>query len=119
MRVKVLKQFLVIILATVAIDWVLGAMCASGVLPLWMFFLANVPFGGIIVWMESSWTGTRYVMLGHTVGDGVSLLIFAGVVLAQGCFYSFLWNLWRKPRYFPEGTTQQSTQPDVRPADAG
>jgi len=81
----------------------------SPTLPLWVFLLANVPFGGVYVWMESSWVGTRYVMLGHNVGDGVSLLISAGVVLAQGGLYSFLWSRWQRTHHYAKETTQPST----------
>jgi hypothetical protein len=87
-----LIPYLVIINGTVIIDWILGVLCASGIIPLWTFLVANFPFGGLYVWMESSWVGTHYVMLGRNVGDFGSLFIFGFAVLGQAGLYCILWR---------------------------
>lgn len=88
---RTLIPYIIIISGTVVIDWILGALCASGIAPLWTFLIANFPFGGLYVWMESSWVGTHYIMLGHNVGDIGSLFIWGVAVLAQACLYCALW----------------------------
>jgi len=87
--------FFLIAAALLVIDSGLGAGCAAGKLPHLVFFLANIPFGGIYVWMESQWVGTHYVVFGRRVGDLTSLIVFLGVVFAQACVYFGLWNIWR------------------------
>ena len=97
-----LIPYLVIISGTVIIDWILGALCASGIIPSWVYLVANFPFGGLYVWMESSWVGTHYVMLGWNVGDFGSLVIFGITVLGQACVYCILWrwlNKWNHLRH--------------------
>lgn len=84
-------SYLVIISGTVIIDWILGVLCASGIAPLWTFLVANFPFGGLYVWMESSWVGTHYEMHGRilNITDEASLAIFGISVLGQACLYCF------------------------------
>jgi hypothetical protein len=98
MRFKKLMPYVAIIGATLIIDWGLGMLCASGVAPLWTFLVANFPFGGVYVWMESSWAGTHYVMLGQRVGDVGALIIWAVVALAQAGLYCVLWHLFAARR---------------------
>ena len=73
-------------------------LCASGTLPDWTFLLLNVPFGAIYVWMESSWVGTHYEMLGRTVGDVGSGVLFLFVVMAQSLCYFALYEWLRNRR---------------------
>ena len=87
MRTKMLRNLAMIFGVLFLLDWLLGAMCASGILPRWCFLLPNIPFGIFYVLMESSWTGTHYEMLGRTVGDIGSLLIFLFTVIFQSLFY--------------------------------
>jgi hypothetical protein len=100
MRVKDRVTYAGIVVATLVVDWGLGMLCASGVAPLWTFLVANSPFGAVYVWMESSWSGTHYVMLGQRAGDIGSLIIWAAVALAQGSLYCVLWHVLtgKRPR---------------------
>ena len=97
-----LFPYLIIISGTIIIYWILGVLCASGIIPLWTFLVANFPFGGLYVWMESSWVGTHYVMLGRTFDDLGSLAIFGVAALGQACVYCFLWHWfirWNQRRH--------------------
>ena len=98
MKIKLLRNLVVIGVAVLILDWILGAMCASGALPHWVFLLFNIPFGVLYVWMESSWVGTHYEMLGYTFGDVGSLIVFLFVVAAQSLCYFALHEWWRKKR---------------------
>ena len=87
---KRLRNLGLVLLGLLAIDWTLGVLIARGQLPLWTFAVANFPFGLLHVGLESTWTGMRYNVAGHTVGDGASLAVFLFVVLAQGLCYFVL-----------------------------
>jgi len=90
MKIKTLRHLAVIGVAVLILDWILGALCASGPLPHWVFLLFNIPFGSLYVWMESSWTGTHYEMLGCTFGDLGSGVVFLLTVMAQSlCYFAF------------------------------
>ena len=117
MRFKDLMPYAVIVVATLVVDWSLGMLCASGVAPLWTFLVANFPFGGVYVWMESSWSGTHYVMLGETVGDVGSLIIWAAVAFAQAGLYCVLWHLFtaRKQKSYKDISQQQTPNRRVSP----
>jgi uncharacterized membrane protein YphA (DoxX/SURF4 family) len=97
-KIKLLRDLLVIGVAVLILDWILGAMCASGGMPRWVFLLFNIPFGAMYVWMESSWVGTHYEVLGYTFGDDVSLVVFLFVIAAQSHFYFALYEWWRRKR---------------------
>jgi hypothetical protein len=96
---KNLIPYLIIICGTIVVDWILGVLCASGIIPLWTFLIANFPFGGLYVWMESSWVGTHYEMHGRfiNISDEASFVIFGISALAQASLYYFLWY-WFKIR---------------------
>ncbi len=104
MKQQWLQHLVVIGVSVFILDWVLGGLCASGALPAWAFLPLNIPFGALYVWMESSWVGTRYEMLGRTVGDAGSLILFLFVVLAQSlCYFAFFeWILRRRSRRLNE-----------------
>jgi hypothetical protein len=95
------RRFAAVCAVLLVVDWALGVLCARGVLPLWVFLLANLPLGVLYVGLELTWTGTRYVVLGRTVGEMTSLAVFLGVVVGQSllCF-GLLQRLWtsRRPR---------------------
>jgi diacylglycerol kinase len=96
MRTRLLQHLVIIGVVVLILDWILGAMCASGMLPEWAFLLFNIPFGAIYVWMESSWVGTHYRMLGQNVGDIGSGVVFLFVVMAQSLCYFALYEWLRK-----------------------
>jgi len=98
MKMKLLRDLAVIGVAVLILDWMLGAMCASGGMPRWVFLLFNIPFGAMYVWMESSWVGTHYEMLGYTFGDVGSLIVLLFVIAAQSLFYFALYEWWRPKR---------------------
>lgn len=89
--------YLIICCSTFIGDWILGVLCVYKIIPLWVYLIFNIPFGGLYVWMESSWVGTHYVMLGHTVGDTASLLIAVISIFLQAGLYCLLWH-WYKLR---------------------
>jgi hypothetical protein len=89
---KKFLSYLIIICGTTIMDWMLAVLCVYKIIPLWFYLIPNFPFGGLYVWMESSWVGTHYVMLGHIVGDFGSLVIFVISAFGQACLYCFLWH---------------------------
>ncbi len=60
-----IKRYALIVLAMLAIDWTLGALRVSGVLPSWSFLVLNFPFGLPFVWLEAHWAGTHYSVAGQ------------------------------------------------------
>ena len=96
MKTKIWRHLVIIGLIVLILDWTLGVMCASGILPHWVFLLFNIPFGAMYVWMESSWAGTHYQMLGHTFGDIGSGVVFLLTVIAQSLGYFALYEWIRK-----------------------
>jgi hypothetical protein len=101
MRKKRFLDLVLIVVALLALDWLIGFLITSDLLPLWVFLLPNLPFGAFYVWMESSWVGTRYEILGHRIGDTTALLVFSFTVIAQSLLYFALLELSRKKRYKP------------------
>jgi hypothetical protein len=95
MKTKTLRHLAVIGIAMLVLDWIMGVMCASGTMPHWVFLLFNLPFGALYVWMESSWTGTHYELLGFTFGDIGSGVVFLFVVMAQSFCYTAIYE-WRR-----------------------
>ncbi|MFB3895048.1 MAG: hypothetical protein ACE14V_01980 [bacterium] len=94
--------YLVIICGTIIGDWILGVLCVYKIIPLWFYLIFNIPFGGLYVWMKSSWVGTHYVMLGQNVGDLGSLFIFTISALSQAGLYCLLWyrfTRWNQHRH--------------------
>ncbi len=93
-----MKRFFCIGAAMLFIDWLLGWGCAADILPSWLFFLANIPFGAAYVWMESHWTGANYEILiwGHRFSDLDSLALWAAVVFLQTGVYYFLLRWWSR-----------------------
>lgn len=87
MSVHWLRNLLVITLALLMLDWILGVLCASNLIPLWLFMIPNFPFGALYVTLESSWAGTRYELWGLHLGEIESLLVFAATVLLQSLLY--------------------------------
>ena len=96
---KKLISYFIIICSTTVIDWILAVLCTAKIIPLWTYLVANFPFGGLYVWMESSWVGTHYEMHGRfiNISDEASFVIFGISVLGQACLYCFLWY-WFKIR---------------------
>jgi hypothetical protein len=95
---KMLRHLAVIGAVVLILDWMLGVMCASGILPHWVFLLFNIPFGTLYVWMESSWAGTHYQMLGYTFDDIGSGVVFLFTVMAQSlCYFAFY--EWRRNKH--------------------
>jgi len=92
------RRWVAVALVVLIVDWIVGAMCASGTLPHWVFLLFNIPFGALYVWMESSWVGTHYEWLGQTVSDAGSLAVFLFVVVAQSLLCFALYECLRKKR---------------------
>ena len=84
---KRLRRLALVLLVLLAVDWALGVLIVHDRLPLWTFAVANFPFGLLHVGLESTWTGTHYVVAGHTVGEIASLNVFLFVVIAQGLLY--------------------------------
>jgi hypothetical protein len=105
MKNKVWPDFIVITAIVLLVDWILGVLGAFGPIFKWIFLIFNIPFGAIYVWMESSWEGTHYLMLGHRVGDFGSLFIFLFVVLAQSCVYFAVYE-WIKKRRMKKGESK-------------
>ena len=95
MKTKTLRPLAVIGMTVLVLDWIMGVMCASDLLPHWVFLLFNLPFGALYVWMESSWVGTHYEMLGYTFGDIGSGVVFLFTVMAQSLVY-FALDQWRR-----------------------
>jgi hypothetical protein len=95
MGAKKLGDLLVTGAIVVILDWFLGVMCAWGIFPLWVFFIFNIPFGAGYVWMESSWNGNHYRMLGLNITEFGSLIVFLIVVAAQSLFYFALYEWLR------------------------
>jgi hypothetical protein len=93
--IAVLRRFAVILPVLLLLDWVIGGMTVAGLLPKWVFAVANVPFGIVNVWFESHWTGNQY-LFGHPVSDGVSLLIFVTVIIAQAILYTAIYTVARR-----------------------
>jgi hypothetical protein len=98
MKTKWGRPFAIIGAGVFLFDWFLGVMCAWGIFPLWVFFIFNIPFGAVYVWMESSWTGNQYRMLGLSFTEFGSLVVFLVVVLGQSLVYFALLQWWKKIR---------------------
>lgn len=91
-----MKRVFWIGLGVLLMNWLLGAGCAAGIFPLWLFLLANLPFGAAYVWMESSWTGSHYgiALWGRHLSDMDSLIVWFAVVLLQTGVYALCWRWW-------------------------
>jgi hypothetical protein len=94
MKASRLRYFILILGTLLFIDWVLGAAQASGAIPTWTFLIPNFPFGALFLWMEHSWTGTHYMVMGYRIGDIGSLVVFLAVVLAQSFLYYLIYLWW-------------------------
>ena len=101
MKGRRLRNLTLITGVILALDWLIGLLCAKGILPLWVFLLPNIPFGALHVWVESCWVGSHYEILGHIVGDSNIWLmtVFPFVVVAQSLLYFTLFEQWMKKRY--------------------
>ncbi len=98
MKRHLLRRLVLITAIVLIVDWLLGALCASGILPLWVFLLFNIPFGTLYVLLESSWMGNHYEVPGSTVSDIGSAVVFLMTVLGQSLAYTLLYQwLHRKP----------------------
>ncbi len=92
-----MRRYGLIALSLLVIDWALGALHATGVLPLWSFLVLNLPFGLPFVWLESHWVGTHYSVAGQNVSEVWSFVAFFFSVLAQAGLYSWLLGLrWKE-----------------------
>ena len=83
------------------VDWVLGALQAAHVIPLWSLFLVfNFPFGLPFVWLESHWAVTRYSLgEGQSISETWSFVALFFSVFAQAWLYSVLFGWWRSRRH--------------------
>ena len=90
------------------IDWILGVFVAHGILPNWVYLLANIPFGIVYVWTESQWVGSQYQVLGHAVSESWIGIAQLSAVGAQALVYFGIWEVWSRKRHSalrsPRGT---------------
>ena len=92
-----LRRYLLIAPLMLATDWLLGALQAAHVIPLWSFLVPNFPFGLPFVWLESHWAGTSYALgQGHSLSDTWSFLALFFAAFAQAWLYSLLLGFWRE-----------------------
>lgn len=95
---KKVLAILLIVVVLLAIDWLLGVTTAARVVPYWVFFLANIPFGAVYIWFEAQWTGSNYVIAGQIVDEIWSFVVFLAVILAQASLYFAILNSWKNRR---------------------
>jgi hypothetical protein len=91
-----IKRFALITLAMLVIDWALGILHVSRVLPVWSFLVLNFPFGLPYVWFESHWAGTHYSVAGSSVSELWSFTAFFFSAFGQAWLYSWLIGCWHK-----------------------
>jgi hypothetical protein len=92
-----IRRYLLIAAAMLAVDWVVGALAAAHVVPLWSFLLLNFPFGLPFVWLETHWAGTRYSLgEGQSISEAWSFVALFFSAFAQAWLYSLLLGFWRK-----------------------
>lgn len=91
-----MKRYALFALAMLTIDWVLGVMHVTGVLPIWTFLIFNFPFGLGSVWIESHWAGTHYAFGGQNLNETWSLAAFFFAVFAQAWLYAVLFGRWQR-----------------------
>jgi hypothetical protein len=90
---RLLRLFAWVLLMLLPLDWALGAWCAANATSHWpeaCFMLANIPCGGLYLWFESHWTGTRYMFGERSAGDLASLAMFMAVVIGQALVYAWI-----------------------------
>jgi len=96
-----LPDFVVIFAVLFLADVILGALGSAGPVFKWIFLAANVPFGALFVWVESSYVGDAAYLLGIRVGEIGGGIVFLFVVLAQSMLYLFLYERLIKKRIRP------------------
>jgi hypothetical protein len=91
-----MKRYLLFVPVMLAVDWVLGALHAAHIIPLWSFLVFNFPFGLPFVWLESHWAVTHYSLgEGQSISETWSFVALFFAVLAQAWLYSLLYGHWR------------------------
>ena len=98
MKARRLLVFVLIAVVVLGLDWVLGVLSMKQVVPLYVFAVANIPFGLPHVWMESHWMGAHYEIGGAVVSEMWSFVTFFGTVSGQSVAYFLVWRYWRKRR---------------------
>ena len=90
------------------IDWILGVFVVHGILPSWVYLLANIPFRAVYIWTESLWVGSQYQVLGHAVSESLIAIAQLSAVGAQALVYFGIWEVWSRKRHSalrsPRGT---------------
>jgi hypothetical protein len=95
-----IKRYLLIASAMLVVDWVLGALQAAHIIPLWSFLVFNFPFGLPFVWLESHWAGTRYSLgEGQSISETWSFVALFFSVFAQAWLYAFPFGHWGNKRH--------------------
>ena len=94
-----MKRYVLFVAVMLVVDWVLGALQAAHVIPLWSFLVFNFPFGLPFVWLESHWAGTHYSLgAGQSISETWSFVALFFSAFAQAWLYSFLFGHWRNRR---------------------
>ena len=94
-----MKKYAPFVAVMLVVDWVLGALQAAHVIPLWSFLVFNFPFGLPFVWLESHWAATHYSLSeGQSISETWSFVALFFSVFAQAWLYSFLFGYWRNRR---------------------
>jgi hypothetical protein len=91
-----MKRYAVFVPVMLAVDWVLGALQAAHLIPLWSFLVFNFPFGLPFVWLESDWAATHYSSgEGQSISETWSFVALFSSVFGQAWLYSVLFGWWR------------------------
>jgi hypothetical protein len=94
MNRKNLVILFAIVVAVIAMDWILQILLSCRILPPWFYFLTNFPFGFIYTWTEAHWVPTHYEIGGRLISDTVIIMAQLSAVAAQVLLYYGLWRIW-------------------------
>jgi hypothetical protein len=93
------KRYLLFAGAMLLADWILGALHAARIIPLWSFLIFNFPFGAPYVWFESHWAGTSYRFGAQFADELWAFVAWLFAVLAQAWLYTVLLARYRAKRH--------------------
>jgi hypothetical protein len=99
MNLKNLAILFLIVMAVFAMEWMMGMLIVRGILPPWLYVLANFPFGFIYTWTEAHWVATHYEIGRRLVDELVINLAQLGGVAAQALLYYGVWRFWERKHH--------------------
>ena len=85
------RRWAALAMGVAALNWMLGALIVAGVLWVWIYAIANPPFGLAYVWFHTHWTGVQTNIGGHVISDELGFIEFAVTVILQSGLFAFVW----------------------------